>query len=81
MEKLKQYKYVILLGMLILVLLFYWFEYRPLEARKKCSDDAQRSVNLVYSSSLDKGSSEELRLNQIFYQNCMRGTFGLEPKY
>ena len=58
---------------------FYWFEYRTEEARKKCNYDAQASVNRVYPSSLEKGTDAELKLNQIFYQNCMRSRFGLNP--
>lgn len=58
---------------------FYWFEYRTEEARKKCEFDAQASVNRVYPSSPEKGTDAELRLNQIFYQNCIRGQFGLNP--
>lgn len=64
---------------LLAFLSFYWFEYRTEEARRKCSYDAQASVNRVYPSSSEKGTDAELRLNQIFYQGCMRSQFGLNP--
>ena len=37
MEKTKQYKYVILIVILILGLAFYWFELQPAQIRKECA--------------------------------------------
>lgn len=37
MEKLKQYKYIILIVLIVLVTAFYWFELRPSQIVKKCS--------------------------------------------
>lgn len=45
MEKLKQYKYVILIGMAILGLAFYWFEWRPMQIRKECANWAIETIN------------------------------------
>ena len=78
MEKLKKYKYIILIILAVLGLAFYWYEYRPTIARTECGDSATQSVGRVYKYSASEGSAEELRLNQIFYQNCMRIRFGLE---
>jgi hypothetical protein len=65
---------------LLALLSFYWFEYRTEEARKICNDSAQVGVNTIYGTYVsEKGPNLELQLNQIFYQNCMRGRFGLNP--
>ena len=40
MEKIKQYKYIILIAVAILGFAFYWFEWRPAQIRKKCYDIA-----------------------------------------
>lgn len=36
MEKLKEYKYIILIGLVILGLAFYWMQIRPVIVRKNC---------------------------------------------
>jgi len=36
MEKLKQYKYIILLILIILGFIFYWYSYRPYYITKLC---------------------------------------------
>jgi len=36
MEKIKQYKYIILIGLLILGFAFYWFQIRPAQIRREC---------------------------------------------
>lgn len=37
MEKFKEYKYLIALGLVILVSSFYWFQVRPTSIKKECS--------------------------------------------
>lgn len=37
MEKLKQYKYIILITLVILGFAFYWFQLRPMIIKKNCS--------------------------------------------
>jgi len=37
MEKIKQYKYIILIVLIILAGAFYWFQLRPTMIRKECS--------------------------------------------
>lgn len=41
MEKLKQYKFIILIGLVILGFAFYWYEYRPTKIREKCFAEAE----------------------------------------
>lgn len=36
MEKIKEYKYIILIILVILGFIFYWFQLRPLQIRKGC---------------------------------------------
>jgi hypothetical protein len=40
MEKLKEYKYIILILFFILGFAFYWYEWRPTQIKKKCFDVA-----------------------------------------
>jgi len=40
MEKLKQYKYIILVGLLLLGFVFYWTEIRPYLVKKSCFEEA-----------------------------------------
>lgn len=40
MEKLKQYKYIILILLIILGFAFYWYSWKPNQIKKKCYDVA-----------------------------------------
>ena len=42
MENLKQYKYIILIALIILGVSFYWFQYRPSQIRKGCSIQVEK---------------------------------------
>ena len=44
MEKLKQYKYIILIVVIILGLAFYWYEWRPTQIRKECAESALKDA-------------------------------------
>lgn len=56
MEKLKEYKYVILIIILILGFIFYWFEYRPIQIKKDCYKKSQESMFVYYDDCLkEKG--------------------------
>ncbi len=37
MEKIQEYKYIIILGLTSLILGFYWFQLRPSLIKKNCS--------------------------------------------
>ncbi len=37
MKKIKQYRYIILIGIIILGLAFYWYEWKPTQIKKECS--------------------------------------------
>jgi len=62
MEKIKQNKYIILIGLLVLGFTFYWFEFRPYVVKKSCfMEVAWRSIG----SSKDKFFEDCLRKNGI----------------
>lgn len=44
MGKLKEYKYVILIAIVILVGAFYWYEWRPSSIRKHCSRSVYEAI-------------------------------------
>lgn len=45
MEKLKQYKYIILIATIILGFAFYWFEWRPAQIKKECNIKALQETS------------------------------------
>jgi len=52
MNKLKEYRLIIIIGLLILGGLFYWFQYRPSQIKKKCASEA----NLMRKEKCPQGS-------------------------
>ncbi len=67
MEKLKEYKYIILIGLIILGFAFYWYELRPTQIRKKC-----------FSESLLKPITGGVKkLQSDYYDDCLM-MFGLK---
>lgn len=68
MEKIKQYKYIIIIVSSTLCLFFYWHFYEPRKIREVC-------INLVLNnrySSLDNTKSEDRSFVNYMYQNCLR---------
>src|SRR3989344_321145 len=61
------WKITLTLIVLILGSLFYWYSYRPSEARKVCAKDAA-----VY------GLGESQTYREDFYQDCLRWRYGME---
>lgn len=72
MEKLREYKYIILLQLVILGFAFYWFEYRPIKIKEKCSADAR------FDSRADSlfGDDYKKFIND-YYDDCLM-RFGLK---
>lgn len=58
MGKIKQYKYIIFIALVVLGFVFYWFEWRPAQIRKDC---AERNKDKVYSERYSN-----------FYNQCLR---------
>lgn len=51
MEKLKEYKYLILILLIILGFSFYWFEWRPYRISKNCSNTPASMLQTGYFKS------------------------------
>jgi len=68
MEKLKQYKYIILILLIVLGFAFYWYEWRPTQIKKEC----------YYRSQLSQSGGRLYRLDGLgitldeSYKNCLR---------
>lgn len=60
-------------------LCFYWFQFRPVNARKICMSDAKTAENSVYQYSSEKGIDTELKIVRFFYEGCMLSRFGVNP--
>ena len=59
MQKLKEYKYIILIALLVLGFAFYWYSWRPSQIIKKCTN----SKNLMGYS---------IMTPELLYKNCLR---------
>lgn len=57
MEKIKEYKYIILILLAVLGLAFYWYEYRPSQIKKECYEVAKQQAKVNYLLS-DEGIKE-----------------------
>jgi hypothetical protein len=70
MDKFKEYKYIILITLLILGTTFYWFSWRPTEIRKECS---QKEMSYVYypTSESNRPVGDAVDLNYE-YLKCVR---------
>ncbi|OHA97742.1 MAG: hypothetical protein A3G47_02470 [Candidatus Zambryskibacteria bacterium RIFCSPLOWO2_12_FULL_39_45] len=78
MEKLKQYKYIILLAVLLFGFTFYWFQIRPTQIIKGCIKDNPKAFETPRNT-----DSELFRINNLIenglidtdktgYQKCLR---------
>lgn len=54
---------------------FYWHELHPTKIRKECRNSATESVNSVFKYGYTH--DDEPRLYDTFYQNCIKGRYGL----
>lgn len=69
MEKLKQYKYIILIVITILGLAFYWFEWRPTQIRKECNIKALQEVAATEEK---LQGTEGISFYNFSYNLCLR---------
>jgi len=71
MNKIKEYKWFILIIILVLLLSFYWFEYRPSQIKKECSIWA---VNQAKGGGLTAYLKENYNSNVYndYYTRCLR---------
>ena len=73
MEKLKQYKYIILILLITLGFVFYWFEYRPTKIKETCSAEAHMGLRILAEANDNK---RQEMINSYYYDCLMR--FGLK---
>lgn len=66
MEKiLKEKKYMVIAGVLVLVFLFYWFQVRPVSIKKNCSW-------VTETIKADPGvTKEQAEVNKKIYEKCV----------
>lgn len=69
MEKIKQYKYIIILTIIILCGAFYWYSYRPEQIRKKCFNETRGNTLIL------RNGMEELQ--DSYYKDCIM-SYGLK---
>ena len=71
MKKLKQYKYIILVVLIVSSFIFYWFQLRPAQIRKECYKMTESSV--VFNPLLfAKKYAGESYFDEIAYKKCLR---------
>jgi len=69
MKKLNEYKYILLIILIILGFSFYWYSYKPEQIRKKCYVDAYNSHYSVIQQVATDKSVEELMDHS--YKDCL----------
>jgi len=65
MEKLKEFKYIILIALVILGFAFYWFEWRPIQTNKECASWALNKA-MTDANSYDQNTYDD------YYKRCQR---------
>lgn len=63
MEKLKQYKYIIFILLLVLGFVFYWFQLRPTQIRKECN-----RISFLESNIIDRSREDEFVPGSIAFK-------------
>ena len=88
MQKLKEYKEIIIIVLVLIVGAFYWFQLRPIQIRKKCMILAQQGISPTIkddsfgeNSAIDKYRAEKgilssERINKLYFL-CLKAK-GLE---
>ncbi len=72
MDIIKKYKELFIIGLIILGLAFYWYEYRPSQIKKECFNKAI-DFRIEVKDKIDSISSEDLNKSYDFiYKNCLR---------
>lgn len=70
MEKLREYKWIIIIVLIILGFAFYWFQLRPTYIRKECNNKT-----FLYNSSSNQepiNSPAWLDKQEKLYNDCLR---------
>lgn len=72
MNKVKEYKWIIIITFLILGFSFYWFQYRPSEIKSRCLSEAEFNMNI----STIENAQARYKATDDYYQLCLH-RFGL----
>jgi len=74
MEKIKQYKYIILISLIILGLAFYWYEWKPMQTKKDCADWAIETIDKNIGPGYVPVAERPDRNPDfnIYYERCLR---------
>lgn len=67
MEKIKEYKGIIIIVLIIISGAFYWYSYRPYQARKECNGET-----FLRNNNGSINSSDWLDMQEKLYQDCLR---------
>jgi hypothetical protein len=78
MEKIKQFKIIIILVLVVIGTSFYWFQLRPAQIRKSCWDKIEKIKSGELKS--EKYVSQEFQIalgnqkaTEDYYGNCLKG--------
>ncbi|MFA6257740.1 MAG: hypothetical protein WC671_01870 [Candidatus Paceibacterota bacterium] len=72
MKKLNEYKYIILIVLIILGFSFYWYSYKPQQIRKGCDSQAffDAGKTLGIDESLNESQWQDRK--EKLYKDCLR---------
>ena len=73
MEKIKQYKFIILIVIIILGFAFYWYEWRPSKIKQQCSAEARFDRR----TTLELDDIKRQEFINTYYEDCLM-RFGLK---
>lgn len=71
MEKIKEYKGIIILILVVLIGAFYWYEWRPSQARTYCSNKRDISVAEFIQKNSSVSVSDVSKYGDIVYSSCL----------
>ncbi|MFA5888763.1 MAG: hypothetical protein WCW47_00740 [Candidatus Paceibacterota bacterium] len=74
MKKIKQYKYIIVIALVVLGFIFYWFELRPIQIRNTCFNKhlSPRKLDLSFKEFLKEKDNPLPPFGEDAYKNCLR---------
>lgn len=73
MNKLKEFKYIIIVTLLVIGGAFYWFQYRPSQIKKECSSSSSEKMNQTHREFHTTTSIEEVKkiVYELEYGKCL----------
>lgn len=69
MKKIKEYKLIIIIALLVLGFIFYWFEIRPAQIREKCINAYSNAFNEIVSDDGRGGLYGSASINSRISEN------------